>query len=369
MGAKESKSKIIFGKILSFQRWLWGLGIVASLALIISPGLLSSMVKVKSLKVGDIAPRNIAAPEAIEFEDKEQTAREEERVLARESRPVYLLDPGILKEAEGKIEEPAFSALKKVMERGVVEDKAALREKAGNGRVYIKEKGEVKVSQVYSLSEAKRKTPKSAREYVQANLEFSEEETERYERDIIKGLSPVMVRIKKREMIVRRGMRINPGHFKKLEALANSQKRANIANVIGLVLLALSFVLITAIYLKRYQPKILASMNNLVLLGLIVIIMTGIIKVIIALEGVWPRLFSGYLLPVGAASMSIAILLGARVGILVTLLLSVLIGIITGNNLGFTIIAFLGGMAGIYSVTQVRHRTELIRDGVRTSLF
>ncbi|GAG85818.1 unnamed protein product, partial [marine sediment metagenome] len=66
--------------------------------------------------------------------------------------------------------------------------------------------------------------------------------------------------------------------------------RANIANVSGLILLVSSFVLVTGIYLKKEQPKILASPNNLILLGLIVIIIMVIAKVILALGEVWPHL-------------------------------------------------------------------------------
>ena len=364
---KENKPKTVIKKILSLQKGLWSLFVVASLALIISPGLISTGVKVEGLKVGSIAPRNIAAPEMIEFEDKEATAGEEERALAGEFKPVYLLDLSVLKESEGKIEESALSSLKKIMERGVVEERGPLEEKSREGKIYIKEKGEVRANQVYTLSEAKRRADKSAREYVRVNLRFSPEESERYRREITRSVSPVMVNIQKGEMIVRRGMKINSSHRKKLEGLANSQKRADMANVFGLILLVSAFVFITAIYLKRYQPKILASMSNLVLLGLIVIMMTGIVKVFVALEEVWPRIFSGYFLPVGAASMAIAILLGARVGILVTLFLSVLIGIITGNNLGFAILAFLGGTTGIYGVNKVRHRADLIRAGLYIS--
>lgn len=77
---------------------------------------------------------------------------------------------------------------------------------------------------------------------------------------------------------------------------------------------------------------------------------------------------SGYFIPLAFATILIAVLLGGRLAILTGVALAIMVGLFTGNRLSFTIVALLGGATGAYAVRWVKHRTDFLRAGALVAL-
>ena len=69
------------------------------------------------------------------------------------------------------------------------------------------------------------------------------------------------------------------------------------------------------------------------------------------------------------SSMLISILLESRLGLLINLCLTVLISIITGNNITFIAMALIGGTVGAFSVINTQQRASIFISGLAVSII
>ncbi|MEE9316134.1 MAG: hypothetical protein V3U97_03390, partial [bacterium] len=125
-------------------------------------------------------------------------------------------------------------------------------------------------------------------------------------------------------------------------------------NVLGLFLFIGIIVAMLSVYIKRYALD-RGDHNSLAIIGLITVIMALIIEVI----HVTPEL-SSYLVPIASAGMLITILINSHLAMVVVLLLSIILALISRFNFDLFFFALIGGVAGIFSSLDVRHRRDLV---------
>jgi hypothetical protein len=141
----------------------------------------------------------------------------------------------------------------------------------------------------------------------------------------------------------------------------------DLTTVVSVTLLTGLMVGLALIYLARYQRAIYASTKTLALLSLLVISSVLGLKLGGSMLGV--RLSEaqvGYIgvLCMAASAMLIAALIHPRVAMVVTALLASLSGLILGNDLRFSVMTLLSGMVGIYTVSDIRSRGDVVRAGI-----
>ena len=132
-------------------------------------------------------------------------------------------------------------------------------------------------------------------------------------------------------------------------------------NVLGLLLFIGIIVVLLSVYTTRYIADT-GDPNAFAIIGLITVVMALIIEVI----HVTPEL-SSYLVPVASAGMLITILVNSHLAMVVVLLLSIILALINGFDFDLFFFALVGGVAGIYSSLDVRHRRDLVRAGLYVS--
>ncbi|MDD3889079.1 MAG: HDIG domain-containing protein, partial [Syntrophomonadaceae bacterium] len=77
----------------------------------------------------------------------------------------------------------------------------------------------------------------------------------------------------------------------------------------------------------------------------------------------------GYLAPVAAGSMLIAILLDNRLAYFLTMIMALYVGLLSdGNQLFFAITAFVGGSVGVFQVYRLNQTSDLARSGLYVAL-
>src|SRR5690606_19391142 len=192
---------------------------------------------------------------------------------------------------------------------------------------------------------------------IRPNLIPSPEKIERARQEAVRSVADV--RIREGQIIIRRGDQVEQEHIMLLQDLGLLDGRPNYAFMAGmLVFLALLFAMV-AVYLRQHRRKIFESDAQLALLGLVVILVTGLAKVgtFVAWEG------TGFLVPVGLAGLLVTLLVDSQVAIVVTIMTSAVVAALFGLDGRVFLVALAGGLAAVYSVSKVSQRSDLTRAG------
>ncbi|MGQ9531541.1 MAG: HD family phosphohydrolase [Desulfotomaculales bacterium] len=202
------------------------------------------------------------------------------------------------------------------------------------------------------------------RQFLRPNAFFNAEETRRRQQEAMDAVAPVMVTIRQGDIIVGEGEVVTEEHMAKLQALGLARSRPPLAGVAGTALLVALLGAAVLFYLYQQKKDFPHHVN---ILGIVTVAVMVIGKGITAINiPAWPEFSTlfGYMVPLAAASMLVAILLDARLAILVTAVMSLLLGLMTGNQLRFGMVGFIGGLTGIYSVSKLSQRGDLTRAGI-----
>ncbi len=179
-------------------------------------------------------------------------------------------------------------------------------------------------------------------------------------------VQPVMVSKGECCIVVER-TRVTDEQIEMLKDLGLVGPRANLRSLVGTAIIAGLTVMLMAIYLLRFQPALVERDRHLVLLGLI-----GLITLLLALV---MRAFSDslgtavpYLIPIAFNGMLVAILLDAKVALIQSVLLSLVVGLtLQADQLGPTLVMVVGSITGIFAVARVESRTDIYRAGLLVS--
>jgi len=193
-----------------------------------------------------------------------------------------------------------------------------------------------------------------------SNLQYSAEETQKRRKDAVEKLPKIYkkVAVKKNEILIGKGEKITNRHLKILKHLGKTRElTGRIPYLIGMALLLTIFLVMSIFHLRFYESKIFRNSRDLLVISLLVLF------VAVAAEVVTISPLSSYFVPLASASMLIAILLDAHSAFIFTIIMSIFVGVVAGNNFGLMIVMFIGSAVGIYSVRRVRRRSKLLLAG------
>lgn len=196
---------------------------------------------------------------------------------------------------------------------------------------------------------------------LEPNLQFNEALTNE-RRKLAYDNAPAQYKekeVKKEELIIARGERVNKTHLLKIKEVFRRQIRVNrFMFFSGATILALIFLIIISIYLKSYEPKIFLNTRKLILIATLFILILISAKIIVDYSDL-----PSYAIPVAIASILIAMLIGPRVAIIITVVLSIFVGIIAGDKLNVATVSFIGGIVGIFFIEGARRRSQILIAG------
>lgn len=163
---------------------------------------------------------------------------------------------------------------------------------------------------------------------------------------------PVRTRVQRGQSILRKGDVITPTHLAMLSAVGVYPPRVTWAAVGGVAAVVALLLFVTAIYLWQVEPEIWAADRVLVLWGVVVV---GTIFVSQAVDA--PR-FNRYLMPAAAGSMLIGILMRPRLAMFSSAVLALLVGLASGRIFAPVVVAFCGGLVGVFATRQIHRRSD-----------
>jgi len=179
---------------------------------------------------------------------------------------------------------------------------------------------------------------------VKPNSSFSEDQTNEARNGAAAAVKPVRVQVRQGQVIARAGEPLAATDIEMIDALGMSRSSADVTSLGGWFLLAVLVVGMLLAWIWRFRSTLWHRDNVLVLIGLLLVGAT------LALKMTADRSILQFFVPTAAIGMLLAILLDASVATIVIAVIAIIGGAVTGNSLEFTAYTFLGGMAGIVAV-------------------
>lgn len=359
---------------------------------------------------GQVSPSTIRAFQTITFEDTKKTEERRQEAADRISE-VYTVDKGIIEDLEDQIRN-FYDELTAIASRdsiGASEKARLLKRDYGlsdlAANIYLSlERGTVRILESESINVLRANWEKGVKEHevddqldkilaqiellnynapfreiikatfkdieLKANLFPDEEATRKAKEEAARSENPVLITIREGQILVREGEVVTAEQIEILQALGYQSKVLPSLTLAGVAIFLLVCLVLTVLYMKFYLRSLYEKENTLTLLALLVFLTLFITKLIVSINiSPKPEIAElvNYLVPVAMGSMLIAILLDTKVAIFMTVILSFCVGILTGNQLSYAMVSFVGGIVGVYSVSRFSQRLDWVRAGLFVS--
>jgi len=191
---------------------------------------------------------------------------------------------------------------------------------------------------------------------LQPNFIFNARETDKRKQAAMTSIEPVRETVKKGQIMVRRGDVVTNEQIHGMEEVGLSKGHIGAVRIFGLAIFVLIMMLMIIGYLYKFAYPVSQNDLHLVLLGLIILVTL--------LLGKAAHYYSDFVAPVAAGALLTAILLDERIGLLMSVVLSLFFGIIAEYNLRAVSTVLIGSMIGVYSVSKMAHGYSLTRTGL-----
>ena len=185
------------------------------------------------------------------------------------------------------------------------------------------------------------------------------------------SVEPVQITVQTGEKLLSRGSVITAEQIETLQALGIYSEDPGYTPYGGLLAIVVLLTVLLGYYLYHYQPKIFMQEKAVLLVVVIMTLVLLLCRLIAFLD------FSidtdtpahiGYLLPVAAASMLLAVLLDRNLAIFATVILAIYAGVIFHGQASYTLVALGGGLAAILSTVRLSQRSQFVGASIYIAL-
>jgi hypothetical protein len=208
--------------------------------------------------------------------------------------------------------------------------------------------------------------------FLRLNLTFNKDETEEKKINAKEKIHPVYFQVKRGEVILRAGERVQADHLLKIKALKKAQERTHLlAILIGMGLL--TFLILASLYQFSTQNirKVSLSQKDLLFFSTALLGVIAFLKLFqLSTDVLGGQFFSIpsssylYLFPIATGAMLVRIVLNSEVAIVFTLLASYFSAVLMGNQLFYFIFTLVGSVIGAHKVAHCEQRSILIKAGI-----
>ncbi len=359
------------------------------------------------MKEGQISTSTIKAPYSITFEDEKQTT-ERKRIAAENVGDVYVLDNNVLIDIEMDINR-IFADLTRIVKNDNTDTKTKvamlktnyrLNDVAANVLLYLETEtsealkaeavnlvrtnwksgvrdGEVEAKKEQILNQIELLNYNAPyRDLIKAvfnkvelagNYYYDENATSRAQAEAAQNEGPALITVRKGQKIVGEGEVVTAEQKEILQAFGYQRTSSPVIALLGISIFLILIIVLTSFFLKQYRRDIYRQVSKIILLSLIFFIIILVAKLISTIK-ISPQTdvaeLVGFLIPVATGSMLISILLDTKLAIFMTMVLSIFVGILTGNQMAFAVNAFVGGLVGVFCVSKFSQRLDWVKAGL-----
>jgi hypothetical protein len=200
-------------------------------------------------------------------------------------------------------------------------------------------------------------------EFMKPNIIYDKETTERRQQNRLDRVPRNQGIMLKDEMIVDANQRITSDIYQKLSslsiAISKLDKREKgwekITSYLGRLMMVAVVISFFFTFLLTYRSYIFSYWKLVLLISLIFAIIIGLTELF-----VFRFELSEYLIPISVAAMLLTILFDARIGFMGTISITLLSGVLIGNNLEFIVTIIFISSVAMYMVRRLRTRSQFI---------
>ncbi len=395
---------------ISTRRKIWGVIFFLAITVLLSEDFLPERM---NIKVGDVSSQQIKAPQGTVFTSEVLTKRARLEA-ANKIEPMFKIDQSVLQETDGIIsqhfkkilgvindgslnEGQKESALQKIFSTTIPSSTLEAAANADSNTIGVLSGETKKIIRKYMEKGVQEEALANSKEeillavdemnvgdsfkplvsavisetQIQPNLIPDVEGMEQKRQEAMSKIANIQVTVRQGEKIVGDGEVVTEEKFEVLEHLGLLKTSYRHFSLLGLVSFVLLVFVLLIFYMYRFNRDILREDRKFVLLCLLITLGLFIDKGIVAIRlGDNPEIASivGYMVPTAAVSMLIAVLLDRKLALFVSAIMSLFVGLLMGNQLQFTIVSFIGGVVGVYSVSDISERTDLSRASIFIAL-
>ncbi|TKJ29201.1 MAG: metal-dependent phosphohydrolase [Chloroflexi bacterium B3_Chlor] len=199
--------------------------------------------------------------------------------------------------------------------------------------------------------------------FVVPNSFPNREATEEARARALEAVEPVYVTFEEGEIIVREGEVTEPLAWEALGKLGLRQPQIEWRDIVVRILFTSLLIFILAVYLLYLHPTFWDNWREMLLVGVLAVL--AILAARLMIPG---HVVLGYLFPLAAISMLLTALVDTEIAILVTGLLSLIVGFIAGGSLEFVLYAFVGGVVSSLRLWRIERLNAFLWAGVYVGL-
>lgn len=207
---------------------------------------------------------------------------------------------------------------------------------------------------------------------IRPNLLFDLAATEVAINEQVNKVQPVQRTILQGQNIVRSGDVVTDEHIEILQKLGLQRTHNRWLMVLGSLIFVVLIMWLSTVYLRSKHQNVYQNDRHFMLLALIFVIIVVLARGITMIKlGDTPEIngLIGYLIPVAAGSMLVAILLDVRLAYFITALMAIFAGLMAqSNGLSVAFCAYIGGIAGVLSVSRINQTSDLARAGLYVAI-
>ncbi|MDQ4074923.1 MAG: HDIG domain-containing protein [Chloroflexota bacterium] len=197
---------------------------------------------------------------------------------------------------------------------------------------------------------------------IKPNSFIDSERTEQARLEAREAVAPIMVTYEPGQIVVREGEIVTSDHVEALEALGLQQPARPFGQMLATALFLLLVVLVVSLYIYRVHP---AHYGNPRVMGMVI---TLVVVLTLGARFIMPEhVLLTYLYPTAAAAMLVGVLLGVDLALLVTVMLSIIIGYLT-NSIELVTYTFIGGMVASLVLWRVENLGAFVWTGAVVGL-
>jgi hypothetical protein len=380
---------------------VWSLVLWGMLSLILVYQFLPSRVR---LRVGEVSSQDVRAPQKITYISEIRTEKERE-AAASAVRPIYSLPDRLLAQRQvsrakaiaryidlvrqdkysdkaekrrllAAIQDVSFSpeAIDLCLEmqesqwRTVVDQAIAVLGEIMRREVR-EDQLEIVRAQVPTYINVNLTTPQAriVNEWVQGlivpNSFVDEERTQAAREKARQAVEPVRVTFERGQTVIREGEVVTDLDVEALQALGLQRTESTLGTIISVLLYVLLLVIVLTVYIARRQPHVLRDPRLATLLIVLITAFTLAAKLAVPGSTILP-----YFVPVAAVSMLVGSLIGPDLALVVTAVLVLLVGSVSGGSLELITYGFVSGALAALMVWRVERLNTFIWTGVLVSI-
>lgn len=200
-------------------------------------------------------------------------------------------------------------------------------------------------------------------QFIIPNSLFSEEKTTSARQEAQIAVKPVERSYMPGEIIVRRGQVITPVIYESLQVLGLIQTQSGVQSAVAVFALVAIAAIFVGLYFSGRNFPVLNDPKSLILISILFIIFLTGARIVIPNRVVVP-----YLYPLAAFGLTVGSLFNMELGLVLSLILSILSGYNLPNSLDITLFYIIGGFFGVLILGKGRRVIHFFWSGMAIGL-